>query len=91
MLSGKDTNVGWTVLLGDAPGCTDDKLEERRYYCQSWRADVAALLKSGADVSEWVWYSACGEAMVYPFVNGDFEADGNVGCAAVFSLALRVT
>jgi hypothetical protein len=66
------------VPSDNAPGSNDDTLEERRYYCQNWLGDVVALLKGDSAVSEWVRYSACGEATVYPFVNGDFDADGDV-------------
>ncbi len=67
----KDANTAWDAA-------SDATLEERRYYVQNWRADVVALLTAGGDVSEWVRYSAYGEATVYPFVNGDFDADGDV-------------
>ena len=57
----KDANTLWDAA-------SDATLEERRYYCQNWRADVDALLKGDGAVSEWVRYSAYGEATVYPMV-----------------------
>ena len=46
----EDANTAWDAA-------SDATLEERRYYCQNWRADVVALLKSGGDLSEWIRYS----------------------------------
>ena len=67
----EDANTLWDAA-------SEATLEERRYYCQNWRADSVALLTAGGDVSEWVRYSAYGEATVYPFVNGDYDGSGGV-------------
>jgi hypothetical protein len=67
----RDANTVWDAA-------SDATLEARRYCCQNWRADVVALLKGDGAVSEWVRYSACGEATVCPFVNGDFDGSGGV-------------
>ncbi|MFZ2873609.1 MAG: hypothetical protein WAZ94_03915 [Phycisphaerales bacterium] len=55
---------------------SDGTLEERRYYCQNWRADVVAVTKSDGTPLEYVRYSAYGEPTVYPVA--DLNMDGVV-------------
>jgi hypothetical protein len=45
---------------------SDGNLEERRYCCQNWRADVVAITKSDGSPLERVRYSSYGEPKVYP-------------------------
>ncbi len=49
----KDANTAWTST-------SDGTLEERRYYCQNWRADVSAIVTSSGTMREWAKYSAYG-------------------------------
>src|SRR5204863_5099949 len=43
LLRDKDASTAWTA--------STDSIDERRYYCQTWRADVSAILKSdGSEV-----------------------------------------
>jgi len=58
---------------------SDGTLEERRYYCQNWRADVVAVTKSNGVPIEYVRYSAYGEPTVYPV--SDLNLDGVVNVA----------
>src|SRR5204862_7604740 len=54
-----------------------DSIDERRYYCQTWRADVSAILKSdGSEVVEWVKYSAYG--VPFRIDPADYNRDGVV-------------
>jgi RHS repeat-associated protein len=57
----------------------DGTLEERRFYCQNWRADVVAVTKSDGTPVEYVRYSAYGEATVHPVA--DLNMDGVVTSA----------
>jgi len=47
VLRQKDDNSGW---LNSA----DETLEQRYYYCQNWRADVAAIVYGYGMMMEWV-------------------------------------
>jgi RHS repeat-associated protein len=49
--------------------------EERRYYCQNWRADVSAILTDAGSMVEWVKYSAYGVPFALPA--GDTDSDGD--------------
>jgi RHS repeat-associated protein len=64
----KDADTSWT-------SASDTVLEERVYYCQNWRADVSALVKSDGKMLEWVKYSAYGVPFGLP--NGDSNSDGD--------------
>jgi hypothetical protein len=44
VLRDKDANTAWSAA-------SDKTLEQRRYYCQNWRADVSALV---TDTGSWV-------------------------------------
>jgi RHS repeat-associated protein len=57
----------------------DGTLEERRFYCQNWRADVVAVTKSDGTPIEYVRYSAYGEPTAYPVA--DLDTDGQVTSA----------
>ncbi len=63
----KDANTAWT-------SASDGVLEERRYYCQNWRADVSAVLTSGGLMVEWVKYSSYGSPFGLP--GGDANSSG---------------
>jgi YD repeat-containing protein len=65
-----------SVILRDrnVSGDTDD-LEERRYVCQNWRADVSAIVTDTGKMVEWVKYSAYGVAFGIPV--GDTDGDGD--------------
>jgi len=54
---------------------------ERLYYCQSWRADVVALVKSSGTQVEQARYSAYGVPFGLPA--GDVDSDGDVDVASV--------
>jgi len=64
----KDANTAWT-------SASDGTLEERRYYCQNWRADVSAVLTSGGLMVEWDKYSSYGSP--YGLPGGDANSSGN--------------
>lgn len=53
ILRDKDANTAWTAS-------SDGALEERRYFCQNWRADVSAVVKTNGNVVESIKYSAYG-------------------------------
>jgi len=60
---------------------SDGTLEERRYYCQNWRADVVAVTKPDGTPLEYVRYSSYGEPTVYPVA--DLNMDGVVNSSDV--------
>src|SRR5690606_29755538 len=68
-----------SVILRDRDatnqGGQDDGLEERRYYCQNWRADVSAVLTDAGSMVEWVKYSSYGVPFALPA--GDTDSDGD--------------
>ncbi len=64
----KDANTAWT-------SASDGVLEERRYYCQNWRADVNAVLTSAGWMVEWDKYSSYGSPFGLP--GGDADSSGN--------------
>ncbi|MGE3110101.1 MAG: RHS repeat-associated core domain-containing protein, partial [Phycisphaerales bacterium] len=63
----RDHNSGWT-------SAADSTREERRYYCQNWRADVSAILTDDGKLVEWVKYSSYGIPFALPA--GDTDSDG---------------
>ncbi len=67
ILRDRDANSGWL-------SAADGTLEERRYYCQNWRADVVALLSSVGGQVEQIRYSAYGTPYCIPL--GDVNATG---------------
>jgi len=69
ILRDKDANTAWTSA-GDAV------LDERRYYCQNWRADVVALTKSDGQPVEFIRYSSYDRAQA--FAAADVNRDGVV-------------
>ncbi len=68
ILRQRDANSGWT-------SAADSTMEERRYYCQNWRADVSAIITSGGLIVEWAKYSAYGIPFGLP--GGDTDSDGD--------------
>jgi RHS repeat-associated protein len=68
ILRDKDANTAWTAAA-------DGTLEERRYYCQNWRADVSVILKSTGYFVERIKYSAYGTPFGLPA--GDTDSDGD--------------
>ncbi len=58
---------------------SDGTLEERRFYCQNWRADVVAIAAADGTPIEQTRYSAYGEPTVYPLA--DVNMDGKVDAA----------
>ncbi|NOG54372.1 MAG: hypothetical protein HND57_08595 [Planctomycetes bacterium] len=63
----KDASTGWTSQA--------DALDEVRYYCQNWRADVSAIVTSGGYMVEWIKYSPYGIPFGLP--GGDTDSDGD--------------
>ena len=45
------------VVLRDRDTTGDGTLDERVYYCQNWRADVAALVTDAGGMLEWVRFT----------------------------------
>lgn len=74
ILRDRDANGG-----GGWAGEADGTLEERRYYCQNWRADLVAITKSDGTPLEYVRYSSYGEPTVYPVA--DLDMNGKVESA----------
>jgi len=68
ILRERDANTSWT-------SASDGTLEERRYYCQNWRADVSALLTSGGVMVEWTKYSPYGIPFGLPGADTDSDGD----------------
>lgn len=74
-----------SVILRDRDAATawaaqsDATLEERRYLVQNWRADVVAVLRGDGRPTEFIRYSAYGEATTYPMA--DINRDGIVSSA----------
>jgi RHS repeat-associated protein len=68
ILRDRETSAKWHEAA-------DDKREERRYYCQNWRADVSAILTDAGAMVEWVKYSAYGVPFTLPA--GDTDSDGD--------------
>jgi len=68
ILRDRDADTAW-------PEPADDKREERRYYCQNWRADVSAILTDAGSMVEWVKYSSYGVPFALPA--GDTDSDGD--------------
>ena len=68
ILRQRDANSGWA-------SAADGTLEERRYYCQNWRADVSAIITSGGLIVEWAKYTAYGIPFGLP--GGDTDSDGD--------------
>jgi RHS repeat-associated protein len=69
ILRDRDADEPWT-------SASDGALEERRFYCQNWRADVVAVTLSDGAPWEFVRYSSYGEPTVYPVA--DVNRDGIV-------------
>jgi len=67
MLRDRDYSTAWTAAA-------DSTLEERMWYGQNWRADVALVMNSYGRPLEKVKYSAYGVAM--EMTNLDYNADG---------------
>jgi RHS repeat-associated protein len=71
-LRDKDASTAWTAAA--------DSIDERRYYCQNWRADVSAVINSdGSQVLEWIKTSAYG--VPYRIEPADYTRDGSVTSA----------
>jgi len=68
ILRDRDADTAW-------PEPADDKREERRYYCQNWRADISAILTDSGSMVEWVKYSSYGVPFALPA--GDADSDGD--------------
>jgi len=68
ILRQRDHNSGWT-------SAADGTLEQRRYYCQNWRADVSAIVTSAGVMVEWDKFSAYGIPFGLPA--GDTNSDGD--------------
>jgi RHS repeat-associated protein len=68
ILRDRDANTAWHEEA-------DSTREERRYYCQNWRADVVALLTDTGKMVEWVKYSSYGVPFALPA--GDTDSDGD--------------
>jgi len=75
IIDDKDANTNWT-------SASDGTLEERRYYCQIWRADVSALLTSGGVMVEWAKYSPYGIPFGLPGADTDSDPDRHRDCDA---------
>jgi len=74
ILRDRDANSGIT-------SAADGTLEERRYYCQNWRADVSALVAGNGQTIEWVKYSSYGIPFALP--GADTDSDGDCDAADI--------
>jgi len=68
ILRERDANTSWM-------SASDGTLEERRYYCQNWRADVSAIITSGGVMVEWTKYSPYGIPFGLPGADTDSDGD----------------
>ncbi len=68
ILRERDANTSWM-------SASDGTLEERRYYCQNWRADVSAIVSSGGVLIEWAKYSPYGIPFGLPGADTDSDGD----------------
>ncbi|GJQ29735.1 MAG: hypothetical protein HBSAPP03_16190 [Phycisphaerae bacterium] len=81
-----------SIILRDADerddwaAAGDGTLEERRYFCQNWRADVVAVTKSDGTPLEYVRYSSYGEPTVYPVADLDMDGDVDTADSAEWDL-----
>jgi hypothetical protein len=64
----RDANTAWTTA-------SDGTLEERRYYCQNWRADVSAVLTSAGKLIEAIKNSSYGTPFGLPACDTDSDGD----------------
>ena len=78
----RDADEPWT-------SASDGALEERRFYCQNWRADVVAVTRSDGAPWEFVRYSAYGEPTVYPVA--DVNRDGVVNLDDLTAFGMGTT
>ncbi|MCC7389448.1 MAG: hypothetical protein IT431_11835 [Phycisphaerales bacterium] len=69
ILRDADSNTSWSAA-------SDGTLEERTYYCQSWRADVVALLTDAGQLIQQVRYDPYG--VPFGLSKADVNADGEV-------------
>ena len=72
ILRDRDHNSGWT-------SAADGTLEQRRYYCQNWRHDVVALIKSDGKIAERDRYLSYGTPFGSPLADATF--DGTVSAS----------
>jgi RHS repeat-associated protein len=72
ILRDRDHNSGWT-------SAADGTLEQRRYYCQNWRHDVVAMIKSDGKIAERDRYLSYGTPFGSPLADATF--DGTVSAA----------
>ena len=66
ILRDRDHNSGWT-------SAADGALEQRRYYCQCWRHDVVALIKSDGKIAERDRYLSYGTPFGSPLADATFN------------------
>ncbi len=69
ILRDADSNTSWSAA-------SDGTLEERTYYCQSWRADVVALLSDAGQLIQQGRYDPYG--VPFGLSKADVDADGDV-------------
>ena len=72
ILRDRDHNSGWT-------SAADGTLEQRRYYCQNWRHDVVAMIKSDGKIAERDRYLSYGTPFGSPLADATF--DGTVSAS----------
>ena len=66
ILRDRDHNSGWAAAA-------DGTLEQRRYYCQNWRHDVVALIKSDGKIAERDRYLSYGTSFGSPLADATFD------------------
>jgi RHS repeat-associated protein len=81
-----------SLILRDRRTGDATVLNERRYYCQNWRADVSAILTHDGKMVEWVKYSAYGEPTSIPAgdTDGDYDWDATDSANISGSVAYEV-
>jgi RHS repeat-associated protein len=72
ILRDRDHNSGWT-------SAADGTLEQRRYYCQNWRHDAVAMIKSDGKIAERDRYLSYGTPFGSPLADATF--DGTVSAS----------
>jgi hypothetical protein len=65
--------------VANPTGAGDGAREQRHYYAQNWRADVAVIVDNAGDIQEWDKYRAYG--VPFLLTPGDHDKDGDVDAA----------
>ena len=74
------------VVLRERDTTDNGTMDERMYFCQNWRADVAAIVDDSGEMYEWAKYSSYGVPFGLPA--GDADSDGDCDSADIYQLGV---